>query len=87
MHSTIIRGKFTKVKRSQVAWSNTKKTKVTFTEERGMRSLRQMGATLQVIATVFHRSIPTVFHHTINIGHDNRHNKTVTINRRSGMVA
>ncbi len=51
-----------------------------------MRKLRQAGHTLQQIGYFTERCIPTVFKYTASVPHPYRHNKSIKINRRTGLA-
>jgi DNA-binding NarL/FixJ family response regulator len=51
-----------------------------------MRKLRAAGHTLRQVSYFVERCIPTVSKYTSNIPHKNRPNKSVCINRRTGLA-
>lgn len=56
------------------------------TEVAVMRKLREAGHTLQRIAYFTERCVPTVMKYTAAVPHPYRHDKPITINRRTGLV-
>jgi hypothetical protein len=56
------------------------------TEVAVMRKLREAGHTLQRIAYFTERCVPTVFKYTAAVPHPYRHNKAITIHRRTGLA-
>jgi hypothetical protein len=56
------------------------------TEVACMRKLRAAGHTLQQIAYFTERSMMTVFKYTASVPCHRRHNKAITINRRTGLA-
>jgi hypothetical protein len=51
-----------------------------------MRKLREAGHTLQRIAYFTERCVPTVFKYTAAVPHPYRRDKSIKINRRTGLA-